>query len=149
MKRLFLLLCFGIISSIAGNPYTEKALYITESPVFRPYEALWRAVCIVESSNNANAIGDLKLRNKAYGIAQIRQPRLNDYYQHTGIRYTVYEMFDTTKSKSVFMWYAMQNSPNDIDRTIRQWNGGPQGHKKQSTKKYLKKIKKHLDNSKI
>ena len=148
MRRLILLLCFGIISSIAG-PHDEKVIYIEESPIYRPYEALWGAVCRVESGNDPHAIGDKKLKHKAYGIAQIRQPRLDDYYRHTGTKYTVYEMFDITKSKSVFLWYAMQNSPNEIEKSIRQWNGGPQGHKKQSTKKYLKKIKKHLDNSKI
>lgn len=143
MRRLILLLCFGIISSIAG-PHDEKVIYITEAPVFRPFEPLWRAVCTVESGNDPHAIGDKKLKHKAYGIAQIRQPRLDDYYRHTGIRYTVYEMFDTVKSKSVFMWYAMQNSPNDMAKTIKQWNGGPQGHKKQSTKKYYKKVLKYL-----
>jgi hypothetical protein len=144
MKRLILLLCFGLLCALAGSPYNEKALYIAESPGFSPYEAVWRAVCTVESSNDPNAIGDLKLINKSYGIAQIRKPRLDDYYRHTGIRYTVYDMFDTTKSKSVFMWYAMRNNPNDIAKTIRQWNGGPKGHKKQSTLKYYKKVLKYL-----
>lgn len=145
MKRLLLLLCFGILVSIAANPSYENVIYIPFSPPLTPYKTLWEAVCTVESKNDPNAVGDKKLRNKSYGIAQIRKPRLDDYFEKTGIRYTNQDMFDTTKAKSVFMWYAMQNGPYEIDKTIMQWNGGPVGHKKKSTIIYLKKVKKHLE----
>ncbi len=146
MKKLLLLLCFGIISAIAGSPNHMKTIYIPFAPVYRPFEPLWRAVCTVESSNDPNAIGDKKLKHKSYGIAQIRQTRIDDYFRQTGIRYTTKEMFDTTKSKSVFMFYAMQYSPNDIESVARSWNGGARGIKKHSTKKYYRKVLKYLDN---
>ena len=143
MKKLILLLCFGIICSIAGSP-PSHTLTIEFKPPYEPHEALWRAICTVESSNNPNAIGDLKLKNKSYGIAQIRQSRLDDYYRHTGIKYSVYDMFDTTKSKSVFMWYAMQYHPSQTEEISRCWNAGPNGMRVTASKKYFLKIKEIL-----
>lgn len=128
---------------MAGSP-PSNALTIESKPPCRPHEALWKAICITESSNNPNAVGDLKLRNRSYGIAQIRKPRLDDYYKHTGIRYTVYDMFDTTKSKSVFMWYAMQKHHTDIEGISRSWNAGPNYKKSKMSEKYYLKVKKVL-----
>ena len=76
MKRLIILLCFGATCSIAGNPYANTVLKIQIEPPIRPFEALWEAVCTVESSGDPFAIGDKHLKDKSYGIAQIRQIRL-------------------------------------------------------------------------
>jgi len=140
MKKRIILFCFGIMVSIAGLCPPTYTLTIEIKPPIRPYEAIWKATCKVESNNNPNAIGDKNLKYKSYGIAQIRKPRLDDYFQQTGINYKPIEMFDTAKSKSVFMWYAMQYSPSDIESISRCWNGGSNGMKKQSTKAYYKKV---------
>jgi hypothetical protein len=140
MKRLLLLLCFGIMVSVAGYSPATNTITIATKPPIRPYEALWDATCKVESNNDPNAIGDKKLKYKSYGIAQIRKPRLDDYFRQTGIKYNPVDMFDTIKSKSVFMWYAMQYPPSDIESISRCWNGGSKGMKKQSTKVYYKKV---------
>ena len=145
MKRLLLLLCFGLLCSLAGIAPVSNTLTIEIAPVYRPYEKIWRAVCQVESGNDPYAIGDKKLKKKSYGIAQIRETRLDDYYEKTGIRYTKNEMFDTTKSKSVFLYYAMRYSPNDTESISRSWNGGERGMKKHSTRAYYKKVKKYLE----
>lgn len=140
MKRLILLLCFSVISGVAVSPHTGNYIYIEQAMPMRPYEAIWEAICQVESGGNPRAIGDKHLKNKSYGIAQVRQDRLDDYYKQTGIRYTTDDMFDTTNSKSVFMWYAMQYHYTEIEKISRNWNGGPKGYKKPSTLKYYRKI---------
>ncbi|MCE5225350.1 MAG: transglycosylase SLT domain-containing protein, partial [Porphyromonadaceae bacterium] len=107
----------------------------------RPYEKIWEAICKYESNNDPYAIGDKHLRHKSYGIAQIRKSRLDDYYQRTGIRYTIKDMFDPVKSKEVFMYYA---SCSDLEVIARRWNGGERGMDKKTTLKYWNQIKKHL-----
>jgi hypothetical protein len=118
----------------------DKCLYIMETKPVRPYEALWNATCKVESDFNPYAIGDKHLKNSSYGIVQIRKTRLDDYYLQTGIKYSVKDMFDPIKSKKVFMHYASL----DLEKTAREWNGGPKGMHKKSTIKYWKKIKKEM-----
>jgi hypothetical protein len=107
----------------------------------RPYEALWNATCYVETRFDTMAIGDRQLKHKSYGIAQIRQSRLDDYYRRTGIRYTTRDMFNPDKSKEVFMFYA---TGSDLEVIARSWNGGERGMEKASTRKYWKLIKNAL-----
>lgn len=136
MKILIILLILSFRAYSPGNKVVS--VYMTE-PI-QPYEAIWRATCKVESNNNPLAIGDKHLRKKSYGIAQIRQSRLDDYYRQTGIRYTVQDMFDPEKARNVFMFYACL----DMEATARNWNGGPDGMNKRSTIPYWRKIKSHL-----
>ena len=110
--------------------------YIARPEVIAPYEKLWQAVCQVESSGDPFAIGDRHLKNKSYGIVQIRQSRLDDYFNRTGIRYEVADMFCPVKSKQVFMYYAS----GDYETVSRTWNGGAKGMSKKSTVKYWNKV---------
>ena len=132
MKQLLLVMCMLCFSSLAGLAPQQKALYILQAEPIRPYEKIWLAVCKVESNFNPYAIGDVHLKNKSYGMVQIRQVRLDDYYQQTGIRYNTKQMFDTVRSKSVFMFYATQYRPDEIEKISRCWNGGVKGMKKRS-----------------
>lgn len=100
-----------------------------------PIRSVWEAVCQVESSGNPSAFNK---KEKAYGIAQIRQCRLNDYEHHTGISYKASQMVDSSLSRQVFYYYALQLS--DPQAIARCWNGGPQGLKKKSTLKYWRKV---------
>ncbi len=115
----------------------NQNLYIIKPEVIKPYGAIWRATCKVESNNNPLAIGDKCLKTHSYGIVQIRQSRLDDFYKETGIRYSLTDMFDTLKSKQVFMYYAKGN--NEV--VARCWNGGEDGMNKESTLEYWNKIK--------
>ena len=114
--------------------------YVARPEVIAPYEKLWQAVCQVESSGDPFAIGDRHLKNKSYGISQIRQSRLDDYYNRTGIRYSVTDMFDTVKSKQVFMHYAS----GDYEKVARAWNAGPNWKKVKISENYYLKIQKTL-----
>lgn len=126
-------------ATLAAPPSPSMIILVPEE--IRPYEALWTATCKVESNFNPYAIGDKHLRKKSYGIAQIRQTRLDDYYKRTGIRYYEKDMFDVNKSKEVFMHYC---TGNDLETISRSWNGGKKGMQKKSTLKYWKLIQSNL-----
>ena len=137
---LIITLIFSLFfASLKAPEY--KRLFITEGESVKPYEALWKATCKVESSNNPFAIGDKNLKSHSYGIVQIRGSRLSDFYNKTGIRYSERDMFDTVKAKQVFMAYC---TDLNMERISREWNGGQKGMQKKSTLKYWKLIQKAL-----
>lgn len=137
MATIILIIAF---SWLLAAPPSHIAVIVAPEPI-RPYEALWTATCKVESNFNAYAIGDKHLRNKSYGIVQIRQSRLDDYYRQTGIRYSTKDMFNPEKSKEVFMFYARGSN---LEKIAREWNGGHKGMNKKATIKYWNKIKSNL-----
>lgn len=114
---------------------------ITKEIGIRPYERIWNAVIAVESNGNPLAIGDKHLKEHSYGIVQIRQSRLDDYFKQTGIRYTTYDMFDPAKAKSIFLHYATKIGYKDPERIARCWNGGSEnGMKYKATAQYWKLV---------
>jgi len=141
MKKLILLLCFGIISSIAGSP-PSNTLTIEFKPPIEPFKALSYAVAMVESSGDRMAYN---AKEQATGLYQIRPIRLRDFNQRTGKNYKLNEMYDTIKAKEVFLYYASQSHPSNLEEISRNWNAGPRGMKKQSTVKYYKKVLKYLE----
>jgi hypothetical protein len=138
-----------ILLSLPASCPEDRALVIFEAPVINPYEAIWNAICQVESAGNQFAIGDKHLKQFSYGIVQIRQTRLDDYYQETGIRYYETDMFDVEKSKTVFMVYALKIGYMDVERISREWNGGDSGMKKKATVKYWNRVKDQLTKIKL
>lgn len=139
MKMITTLIFLMLWQVLAAPPTNVLTLPLPEK--LMPYEALWNATCKVESDFNRCAIGDRHLKNKSYGIAQIRKTRLDDYYKQTGIRYHVKDMFCPDKSKEVFMYYC---NNSDLEVISRQWNGGIKGMNKRSTLKYWNKIQSEL-----
>jgi hypothetical protein len=140
MKMMTLTFITCLFCASLGAP-PSPAIAIVGIDAVRPYEALWHATCYVETRFDTMAIGDKNLKTHSYGIAQIRQSRLDDFYEQTGIRYSVTDMFDPAKSKEVFMFYA---SGSDLECIARMWNGGPDGMEKASTRKYWKLIREQL-----
>lgn len=138
MKKRIILLCFGILVSIATFAPANKALIIPIEPPITPYEILWQAVCMVESSGNPNAYN---IKEKATGIAQIRPIRLKDFARQTGIKYTLNEMYDPCKSKKVFLFFADKHHHLDLQTIARRWNGS--GKK---TEVYWEKVRKEIIN---
>ena len=117
----------------------ERAIYIEKTKEIQPYEKIWNAVCKVESNFDIFAIGDKHLKEWSYGISQIRRIRLDDYYARTGIRYYEKDLFDPVKSKEIFMYFADQIGPYDLERVAKSWNGsGPK------TIEYWKRVKKQI-----
>ncbi len=121
----------------------------------KPVSPLVQAVRRHESGGNEQAIGDKKLKQKAYTSLQIRQPALDDvnkFFAKEIKKNFGREKFTVEylkQNRAALDWcfekytsrYATRKrlgrSPTDEDRA-RIWNGGPDGYKKASTTKYWK-----------
>ena len=118
-------------------------------------EELIRAVIIVESGGDDQAIGDQHLTNRAYGPMQIRQPCVDDVNERAD---TDYQAEDMLGNRELSIWcfkeymkrYATErrlgHEPTAQDMA-RIWNGGPNGHKKESTKRYWREVHEVLKDS--
>ena len=91
---------------------------------------------MVESAGDTLAFNQLE---EAVGAFQIRQIRLLDYYQRTGINYTIEECYNFNISKEVFLYYARLTGYQDYETIARNWNGSGD-----ATLDYWKKIKSNL-----
>lgn len=132
-KMTILFLTIMICLKLSAPP--SGAVAIFHDPGYNPFTSLWDATCIVESGKDRFAIGD---NGKSYGIAQIQQSRLNDYFNRTGIHYTLQDMFDVQKSRQIFMYYCF--SPYHFEAISRSWNGGNNYLRIKATKVYYRKI---------
>jgi len=137
MKRMILIISILSIFILTAKGPDDNRLVIVQAEKIRPYEAVFNAVCKVESNNDPLAIGDKHLEEYSYGVAQIRQIKLDDYFRQTGIRYTTKDCYSESVSKEIFMHHMMQY-PN-IEIGVRRWNG-----KLSLTDAYWKRIQKHL-----
>jgi soluble lytic murein transglycosylase-like protein len=100
------------------------------------------AVIHVESRGDINAhnVGE-----DAVGVLQIRPIMVQEVNRVLGFdKYTLIDRWD--KQKSIEMFNVIrQNTPNPTNEKVaRNWNGGPNGYKKQSTLKYWNKVKNQL-----
>lgn len=135
-----LLICIILFTFLAHAPTLNSILMPKLVPT-APFDRLWTAICMVESSNNPSA---LNRKEMAIGIAQIRECRLSDFNKQTGKCYKLIEMYDPEKSKEVFYHYAKQIGINDLERIAREWNGGPKGMKYRQTAQYWNLVKQQL-----
>jgi hypothetical protein len=113
----------------------ESCFYIPEAEKVNPYECIWQAVCKIESNNNCFAYNS---HERAYGIAQIKDVRLNDYNIRFKKKVPVIALYDVETSKSIFMAYMSGYNPNDIKGMAICWNGISKENK------YYKKLSKQL-----
>lgn len=100
------------------------------------------AIMYVESRGDTNAHN---IKEDAVGCLQIRPIMLREVNRLLG--YNKYNLFDRwSKAKSIEMFEIIrQNTPNPTDEKLaRNWNGGWNGYKKQSTLKYWNKVKEQL-----
>ena len=133
MKLIILLLLF-CIPLVA--PSLEGLFLIRLKPI-NPYENIKHAIGMIEVSGTDTFA--VNVREQAYGYFQIRQVRLNDYFEQTGVRYTLKDMLEYKEAEKVFDYYARKIGYPNTDLIIRRWNGsGPK------TFEYLRKVKKHL-----
>jgi hypothetical protein len=113
-----------------------KVIYIPFTKPLDAYERLVNAVVMVESAGDTLAYNQLE---EAVGAFQIRQIRLLDYYQRTGINYTIEECYNFNISKEIFLYYARQTGYQDYETIARNWNGSGN-----ATLDYWEKIKANL-----
>lgn len=137
--------------SVDGNvgPKTRACLNGTKY-VAPAKKTLLDALVQLESNGNDFAIGDLKLKNKAYGCLQIRQPYVDDVNKAFGTTYKAEQMLG---NRELSFWvyekymalYATEKNiggPVTDEHKARIHNGGPKGFTYQSTVVYWDAIKK-------
>jgi hypothetical protein len=100
------------------------------------------AIIHVESRGDSTAYNK---REDAVGVLQIRPIMLREVNRLLG--YDKYNLEDRwSKAKSIEMFNVIKNhttNPTD-EKLARNWNGGWNGYKKQSTLKYWNKVKEQL-----
>lgn len=108
-----------------------------------PSDRLINAMSHVESKCHRYAIGD---NGAAVGILQIHKEVVVDVNRRYGTSYTLADRKSIVKSREICRKYLLMHAgPNATDeKYARIWNGGPKGHRKQSTKNYWLKVKRKL-----
>jgi|TARA_B100002003_G_scaffold19578_2_gene16180 hypothetical protein len=117
-----------------------------------PPDRLIKAIEEVESGGNTSAVGDRHLSDKAYGCLQIRQPCVDDYNRWHKTNYRAEQMLGNYElsiaiCREYIDYYAIERRIGrepTLQDMARIWNGGPNGYKKPSTKKYWEKVKEVL-----
>ena len=132
MKHAILFLILLFVCKVLFAPEHRSAL-IEYGKKIDPYKRVIEAISWVESRRNDNSINWTEF---AYGRYQIRQIRLTDYFQRTGIRYTLTDMLDSAKAGNVIRYYASSFGPYNTEGFILDWNCG--------SREYLRKVKKQL-----
>jgi hypothetical protein len=131
------ILCFILItfSLKVSAPSIRSWSVLVPDPV-QPYKQLAFAVGMVETKNDTMAFNPLEA---AAGIFQIRPIRLIDYNRRTGSTVARKDLFDYETSEKIFMYYAEELGPYDLELIARKWNGS--GH---LTTNYWNRIKRFL-----
>ena len=109
------------------------------------HDAIWHAICQVESSGNPDAHNP---GEDARGIAQITPIFVRDINRIVGSdKYTHDDAWCVEKSREMFDIYNSNYHPKgDYERIARCWQGGPKGHLRESdvNDRYWNKVKAKL-----
>ncbi len=115
---------------------TRESIIILNSRPVEPYKGLIRAIGMVETKNDTLAYNPIE---EAAGYFQIRPIRLKDYNMRTGNNYLMADLFNYEISEKIFLYFADQIGPYDLEQIAKKWNGS--GH---MTISYWKRIKYYL-----
>lgn len=113
-------------------------------------DILYSSIVWVESKGDVDVVS----RDGSVGIIQIKPVMVREVNRICKLKgvekqFTLKDRFDADKSKEMFWIYQEFYHPtinwNDItlvymESIARKWNGGPNGNKKRSTRKYWKKV---------
>jgi hypothetical protein len=113
-----------------------KSILVFKPVPVEPYKKLALAIGIVETKCDTLAYNPLE---NAAGIFQIRPIRLIDYNSRTRSSYSRKDLFKYEISEKIFMYYADQIGPYNLELIAKKWNGS--GHQ---TSNYWNRIKRHL-----
>lgn len=122
----------------------------------QPSDKLIAALIQHESSGDDSKVGDLKLKNKAYGCLQIRKPCIDDFNAANGTKHWPQDCLGKRElSIQICRWYInhyanekrLGHVPTDQDKA-RIWNGGPDGYDKESTLGYWREVEEILSATK-
>jgi len=134
--RSALLVLFVFCTANASAPGTNSMIITVHSP-YNPFIPLMYATGMVETKGNTKAFN---VYENAVGIFQIRQVRVDDYNRRTGSNYKLADMFDTSVSEKVFLFFASDLGPYHFEKIAKSWNGsGPK------TEAYWRRIRSYLE----
>ena len=111
-------------------------------------DTLVNALIHVESRGNELAYNEPE---DAVGCLQIRRIMVREVnrilrIQNQTARYKYKDRWDCNKSKEMFdIWKAYHHPDDTAEHVARNWNGGPKGYKRASTKQYWKKVQKYFE----
>jgi hypothetical protein len=134
-KVVYITLLFLLIPYRASSP-NMNAVFIFDPPPVEPYKQLIFAIGFVETMNNNLAYNPIE---QATGIFQIRPIRLEDYNIRTGNNYKMEDLYDYEISERIFLYFADQIGPYDLEQIARKWNGSGN-----MTTYYWNRIKEYL-----
>jgi len=110
---------------------------------------LYAAMRMVESNNNPSAVGD---NGNAIGCYQIWENYWIDATEFSGIGGSYSDCFDCEYAHDIVVAYMNRYAteerlgrPVTFEDIARIHNGGPNGHRKEITKRYWEKVKKILN----
>lgn len=132
MKLFFIVLNVGLFLSTSTMGVVRSI----------PKDNLIEAIMYVESRGNTKAHN---ISEDAVGCLQIRPIMLREVNRLLG--YDKYQLKDRwSKTKSIEMFNVIKEHTKNPtnEKLARNWNGGWNGYKKQSTLKYWHKVKEQL-----
>ncbi|MBN2665615.1 MAG: transglycosylase SLT domain-containing protein [Bacteroidales bacterium] len=134
-RKFLFIAAFSLICTSLFAP-GNHTVTIAASQSINPYYNLLKATAMVETLGNPMAYNE---EENAVGLLQIRQVRIDDYNRRTGSNLSLSQMFDVDLSIRVFMYYASLESPKNLEKISKAWNGsGPM------TELYWLRIKEYL-----
>jgi hypothetical protein len=99
------------------------------------------AMIQVESGGNECAYNR---KEQAAGCLQIR-PIMVAEAERLGIDFTLADRWDCAKSVRFFIELQMTKRRSEPERMARCWNGGPNGHQKESTLGYWQEVQRNME----
>ncbi len=132
MKLFFIVLNVGLFLSTSSMGVVRSI----------PKDNLIEAIMYVESRGNTKAHN---ISEDAVGCLQIRPIMLREVNRLLG--YNKYQLKDRwSKTKSIEMFNVIKEHTKNPtnEKLARNWNGGWNGYKKQSTLKYWHKVKERI-----
>jgi hypothetical protein len=135
MKKMVVLVIFSLFSLNLFAPVSSAFLVKSIDPV-NPFGKIINAIGKVETGFDTLAYNP---KEEAVGYFQIRPIRLKDYNNRTGSNYKKKDLYDYFVSEKIFLYYASQIGPYNLEKIAKNWNGS--GIK---TKLYWKNVRKYL-----
>jgi hypothetical protein len=131
------IICFLLLSfSPRVSAPICRSVVLPWFPQVEPYTQLINAIATVETGGDTLAYNPLE---EAVGILQIRPVRLIDYNRRTGSSINREDLFNYDTSEKIFLYYASQIGPYNLEKIARKWNGSGE-----MTDYYWTRIRKYL-----
>jgi hypothetical protein len=126
------------LASITDEPHRGKEAPILDEPTF---DDLLDAIEWVESKGDPWAVGD---NGEAVGAYQIHKIYVDDVNRISKKYFYPYPCRTSAEYSRQMVTIYLKHYGGTFEEMARKHNGGPNGHKKESTKEYWEKVKSRL-----